>query len=415
MLRFVALLLLLAPAGKSLAQGFGTALHFSGKENARGCFTLPENTTEFTIEIRFLSLNPVPSAGMPRILCWNDSHRSRLEIGEINGYLRFVFDNPVCNYLPENKYYFIGDGRWHEAALTFSAGLLAWYIDGEMVDFVRGEFNFQHNQELLLGSWYNGEYWQGCLDELRIWTQALPPGTLRERKRQPLANAKDPKLALYLDFEQGKPGGDNRQIQSLAPRAGAATLPLSGFGMTEPYRSNFVDAAYTDYPKPLAQEQEEDVAAPMIDEAPVRVEAVPDTQDPDESMRNYFLAQIRAAGNVDPKGWPELGKLYSALGWYELMLGRPKEAKIAVETALQMDSTNQTPHTNLPHCFFFLGQKAEALRLYSTWMNKPLDTNRTFREVFLQDLNDFERKGLIRPELVRDLAEIRALLTVSKK
>ncbi|MCC6459131.1 MAG: LamG domain-containing protein [Saprospiraceae bacterium] len=411
----VLLLVLFTCTAGGKAQGFGTALHFSGTETIRGQFTLPQNTAEFTIEIRFLSLNPAPSSGMPRILCWNDSNRSRLEIGETDGYLRFVFDNPVCNYLPESQAYFIGDGHWHEAALTFSKGTLAWYLDGEMLDFVHGDFNFQHNQELLLGRWYNGENWQGCLDELRVWSTALPPETIRSGNSKPLAAGQTKNLALHLDFEQGKPGGDNRQIQFLKPRTGAATLPVSGFGMTEPYRSNFVDAAYTDYPKPLAQEEEEEDVAPMIDETPVRVEAEPGTQDPDERMRNYFLAQIRAAGNVDPKGWPELGKLYSALGWYELMIGRPKEARVAIETALQLDSTNQTPHTNLPHCFFFVGQKTEALRRYSSWMNKPRDTNRTFREVFLQDLNDFEKKGLIRPELVQDLAEIRAVLNASKK
>jgi hypothetical protein len=114
-----------------------------------------------------------------------------------------------------------------------------------------------------------------------------------------------------------------------------------------------------------------------------------------EKENNY----LSAAGKKDPA---ELVKALNSVGWYELLTGEPAKAEQRFRRAIELDSNNIYPLTNLPHALFFQGKSAESERLYFVWMGRaflPGTTMPTFRQAFLEDFKTFEKKGLVADSL----------------
>jgi WD40 repeat protein len=82
---------------------------------------------------------------------------------------------------------------------------------------------------------------------------------------------------------------------------------------------------------------------------------------------------------------------------------------VAAKMAVEADSTYQNTYTNLPLAYLFNNKYEEAVKIYQKWKDIPYTDDpsfRTFREAFLGDLDDFERRGKGHP----DFAKIRELL-----
>jgi tetratricopeptide (TPR) repeat protein len=76
----------------------------------------------------------------------------------------------------------------------------------------------------------------------------------------------------------------------------------------------------------------------------------------------------------------------------------------AVKVAIEADSTFQYSYTNLPLAYIFNNQFDEAAKIYEEWKDKPWTVDaaaRTFREIFLIDLDDLESRGITHPDFER--------------
>jgi hypothetical protein len=198
-------------------------LHFNGKQTAVGPLTTTSQTFSLAFSFKTTSVLP-PSQGMSRMLCWNNNDQSRLEIGLINGKLTgFFYDlsaHSTADVLRSNV--FVADGKWHHVTLLSNSDNAEWRLDDQILFRLGGPLT--PGTSLRLGAWYNGEYFTGCLDNVRLSTW---PGTAP--------------LAEYT-FEQGVAGGDNRQLTALPDATGRFPLQLNGF-ILQGETANFVDAA----------------------------------------------------------------------------------------------------------------------------------------------------------------------------
>jgi len=74
---------------------------------------------------------------------------------------------------------------------------------------------------------------------------------------------------------------------------------------------------------------------------------------------------------------------------------------MAAKIAVKADSTFQNTYTNLPLALIFNNMYDEAVKVYMKWKDKPyLDDPgfKTFKEVFLSDFDDLERRGITHPD-----------------
>jgi hypothetical protein len=68
--------------------------------------------------------------------------------------------------------------------------------------------------------------------------------------------------------------------------------------------------------------------------------------------------------------------------------------------------------SNLEPALLLQGKQDEAMREYKKWKDKPYGEQnyRTYREAFLDDLNAFEKAGIIPPEIMPGVQAVRKLL-----
>lgn len=86
-----------------------------------------------------------------------------------------------------------------------------------------------------------------------------------------------------------------------------------------------------------------------------------------------------------------------------------KNSLIAVKLAIKADSTNLFSYTNLPLSYIYNNMYSEAEKEYLKWKDKPFTVDpsvNTFKEAFLGDFADLERRGKGHP----DFAKIKELL-----
>jgi WD40 repeat protein/Flp pilus assembly protein TadD len=111
----------------------------------------------------------------------------------------------------------------------------------------------------------------------------------------------------------------------------------------------------------------------------------------------------------------QLSQELNSLGWYALLNSDFVGAERACREALVVDPTNLYPATNIPAALLLQGKYKEAARWYTNYKSKPFPPGGTrlptYREAFLDDLNTFEQKGLIKgKKVLKDVKKVRKLL-----
>ena len=107
-------------------------------------------------------------------------------------------------------------------------------------------------------------------------------------------------------------------------------------------------------------------------------------------------------GNQDTKS---LAMYYSNL-CFGLLSSKEQyhNALLAVKIAVKADSTYLNSYTNLPLAYLFNNMYDEAAKVYLKWKDAPYVDDpsfKTFKEAFLADFADFERKGMGHPDFVK--------------
>ncbi|MBK8566852.1 MAG: hypothetical protein IPN76_26860 [Saprospiraceae bacterium] len=102
--------------------------------------------------------------------------------------------------------------------------------------------------------------------------------------------------------------------------------------------------------------------------------------------------------------------VYGRLSWFLLLDKHPAEAQTMAELALRgdYDYNMDWVNTNLALAYLYQGEWEETKRIILNWKGKPIDKERSFDAVFLEDLDKL-RKARVRH---RDVKRARALLGV---
>lgn len=159
---------------------FGKALSFDGDED---CVQLPAsnsilNTNTFTVEAWFrTSVNHVPYGGNEgRIvnLHWKDTESTAVSLYVEQGKIGLLYHPGSMNHQwvkYDVNYY---DHVWHHIAVTYDATTYKLYYDGSMVKSEANSFGGFGTYPGYLGTYNSsGRFFDGLIDEVRIWNIAL--------------------------------------------------------------------------------------------------------------------------------------------------------------------------------------------------------------------------------------------------
>jgi hypothetical protein len=100
-------------------------------------------------------------------------------------------------------------GRWHHVAASYDGTARVLYLDGvEIGRDAPGPHAVPTADNLRLGSTDTGEFFNGSLDEVRVWSLARTAAQVQADMRA-VPTAPQAGLALYFNLDQGTPGGTN--------------------------------------------------------------------------------------------------------------------------------------------------------------------------------------------------------------
>ncbi len=89
----------------------------------------------------------------------------------------------------------------------------------------------------------------------------------------------------------------------------------------------------------------------------------------------------------------QLNNAYGNLSWYLILDGQYTEAERFARKGL-MDGSAKWINTNLALSILLQGRYTDAELIYKQYADQRLDSKRTFREVFLADLDEMQRRGI---------------------
>ncbi len=197
---------------------------------------LSSNTNELTYE---LWLKPYQLGGFSALL--NHDNWS-------TGYVHFQFHgNNIgfdVNGGNDNVFsYAFNTNTWYHVALVYSstAGTLKFYVNGLLLDTVTNNSfpSIAGNVPISMGTWANGRFFNGVMDEVRIWNVARTQSEIQSNMNSELAGT-ETGLVAYYPFNQGIAAGNNTAISNVIDKTpNARNGVLNNFAKTGT-TSNFV-------------------------------------------------------------------------------------------------------------------------------------------------------------------------------
>ncbi len=214
----------------------GAALNFNGINNY-GVITYAQPTTNITNEFWFKT--STANGGMFSITdaIPNPPDYDR-DIYLSGGNVKVYVYGPSSTETISSSGTNYADGNWHHLAWVMgtSVGGQKLYLDGVLkASGVLTSSGFNWNTKVLLG--YSAmagpnNYFNGSMDELRLWTRALTQCEIQNHMSCELPAGATALAALY-HFNQGTAGGANAGINTLTDASGnGLTATLTNFALT---------------------------------------------------------------------------------------------------------------------------------------------------------------------------------------
>ena len=153
-----------------------------------------------------------------------------------DGTLNWAFANTDPGWTWHNTGYVVADGEWTHIAVAYDNGVVSTYVNGTLVDLYNGSgpIGDAHAtfDELRIGGRSNipaDKYFDGQIDEVRIWNTARTQGQIVAAMDQVLGGA-EAGLAGYWNFNEGS--GSN--VADLTGNGNTGTLTDGGAGTAGP-------------------------------------------------------------------------------------------------------------------------------------------------------------------------------------
>ncbi|WP_181256198.1 BspA family leucine-rich repeat surface protein [Aurantibacter aestuarii] len=227
-----------------------TSLHFDGvNDRLRLASGFPSDISEFTLEmqVKFDSFGALEallnyegwSAGY---LHYQVNSGGDLAIG-ING------NSP--NGVTNNTNFVTG--QWYYIAMTYDVANkeTKLYVDGTLINTINYTVAnpLKGNLPITIGSWGTSRYFNGNIDDVRIWNTVRSLEEIQATSTMPLSG-NEPDLLLYYNFnENGVVNcADNTAITTITDKATTLNASMTGFALTNSdCNSNFQDGVLPNY------------------------------------------------------------------------------------------------------------------------------------------------------------------------
>jgi gliding motility-associated-like protein len=211
------------------------ALSFDGSNDYVVSNLNGTSVSAFTIEAFINPSNTTQST--KGILQWADqlSTGGPMVLFQQNGTQLSVYVNAGYNLTTT-----LSANTWSHIALTYSNSLYTLYVNGASVATYSGGLAMQSNAlKLFLGNGYNG-YWDGYMDEVRVWNFARTSSEINSYMYSDLSGTESGLMAYY-NMNQGVSAGTNTSITSLIDKtANALNGSFNNMPLSAGYSSNFV-------------------------------------------------------------------------------------------------------------------------------------------------------------------------------
>lgn len=207
--------------------------------------TLPQGNAERTIEavIKAPSIrtNPSVAASIFNYGSYTNSKRFCLMLS--GGRLSFVGENNDLYGTTDLR-----DDKWHHVAVTLKGNTVKLYIDGVLeLSAVRPGLMTTGNSFQIGASNRTvvDEFFEGGIDEVRVWNRALSAFELQNNLTCELANpATQNGLVAYYQFNQGFNEANNSNVSSAIDTTGNSTGNLLNNFILSGTSSNFMDGSH---------------------------------------------------------------------------------------------------------------------------------------------------------------------------
>ncbi len=229
----------------------GTGLDFDG---ANDLVTIPHNTSQnnlnFSVDFWIKTTDGLGGVINKFTPDGNNGWRINLDGGRIEFYYYASATNYITRLLsPATK---VDDGEWHHVAVTLNSGNARCYIDGTLArstGWVGTATATTTTADIQLGyavadtpSGDTGGYFNGQLDELRIWTKTLSAFEVSELNGC-TADMSQTDLVARYNFNTGISGADNSGLTTLTDGSGNNfNGTLTNFALNGA-TSNWIDAS----------------------------------------------------------------------------------------------------------------------------------------------------------------------------
>lgn len=142
----------------------------------------------------------------------NQTNALRLGIGGSTGFVvyNYWFGNDILMETPN-----LADGNWHHVAATWDGTTRKIYLDGVLMAFDNpSPASIPGNWDMIIGMtcpWCGGEYFDGKIDEVRVWNYARAACDISEFKDCEIPGAMSG-LVLNQHFNQGSANMNNASV-----------------------------------------------------------------------------------------------------------------------------------------------------------------------------------------------------------
>ncbi len=222
----------------------GNALHFDGVDDYVAIPSVATNMETFTIEA-WINPTTIAASGNIAIISsktWNYVDGGSVHFQFENGIIVLSVNGLAINGWPRMKTK-LATNVWQHIAVTYSKKdeQINFYLNGQLNNTINATLPLAKIDEATIGAWQNQRYFNGKIDEIRIWNVARTEDEISAN----IYNTVSPNsegLLSYYNFNEGIAGTDNTSRVLPDQTSNKNDGTLQGFNLKQGAVSNWVES-----------------------------------------------------------------------------------------------------------------------------------------------------------------------------